>query len=324
MDIEITNIDRTEHDGDRANISISYLRDGVTTCVSAPESDKLMGTITDFICGRATAEETVLAAIGAGSASAVRETYAPIIEQLSENLTFDGNHVYYHGNAFDEIMLDEVLEDHLVRLIRAGNAERDLKAWIAFAERLYGNNCTHTRTHIVRWLVSQGWLTLDDKGRLVGYRGCMWDSTRNCPVSVHQGFAIVDGVHVNGHIPNKVGSIVEMPRSMVQHDPSHGCASGLHVGTYEYAHNWTGSVDVVVRVAVAPEDIVSVPTDDSSAKIRCCRFEVLDYKRKPSVETYYDDLTWEKDEVPDEVYDKMARDYEDREACDDFGDSLVW
>jgi hypothetical protein len=51
-----------------------------------------------------------------------------------------------------------------------------------------------------------------------------------------------------------------------------GCSVGLHVGTYDYASNFTLNV---LEVHVNPRDVVSVPTDSNWAKVRCCRYVVI-------------------------------------------------
>ena len=307
MSVAITHIDRITKDDGSKTISVSYSRDDKPITISCPETPEILSSAIDFADGIISDEEFIKAVAGFDIVKAYRDAIAPKIEQISENLTFDGCHVYYRNKALS-ICIDEILEDHLVRLIKAGTSEADLSAWAAFTERLYGNECKHTRKNIVQWLIAQDWLTLDPKGRLIGYRGCAWDYDRDCPISVHSGTATVDGVQVEGQIPNPVGSIVEMPRKKVQHDPSIGCSSGLHVGTYDYAKNWAPADGAVIRVAVAPEDIVSVPTECSYSKIRCCRFEVLDCTRCPDQSNYENDLTYRYDN--DEILDE--------------GDSQLW
>lgn len=209
----------------------------------------------------------------------VRDMVAPKLRRISDHLSCDGWHVYYDNADFASICLDTSLEDHLVRLIESDADDDEWQSWARFAERLYANVHEDIRDQLFRWMRKQNWLTVDETGRLVGYRGCarMTDDEGNSyPASVHEGFAIVDGKVVHGHVPNHVGSVVEHRRDKVEHDPSVGCASGLHVGTYDYAVGWRPTGGYLVRVAVAPEDIVSVPFECDSSKIRCCRFEVLD------------------------------------------------
>lgn len=300
----ICGIDIIERDGEE-RVCVQAIRANNPMTVTAPLTNLIQKRLDDYLAGSISDAELLSSLSMRDIVSEVRDEVAPKIERVSENLAFDGCHITYQGRNLSACLIDEVLEDHLVRLIKSGTKESELAAWAAFTERLYNNACEHTRSHIVRWLKSQGWLTIDAKGRLVGYRGCAWDDDLDCPVSVHAGPAIVDGVSVNGHVPNRLGSIVEMPRNQVEHNPAHGCSTGLHVGTYAYACSWAPVDGAVLRVAVAPEDIVSVPTECNSAKIRCCRFEVLDVQRKEFVPTdeWEDDTTIDQDELED-----LARD----------------
>lgn len=204
----------------------------------------------------------------------VRDGLDVRLRALSTHLSTDGDHVYYDTDTFENLMLDESLEDHIVSVMKGGD-DADLHAVCRFAERVYGNVDPQIRAQLFSWLKSQGLLTFDDDGRIIGYRGGELNAD-GVAESIHCGPAIVNGQRVNGHVPNPDGAIVEMPRGNVTHDPGVACSSGLHVGTYRYATGWAR--DVIMRVAVAPEDVVSVPFDCDAQKLRCCRFEVLSHE----------------------------------------------
>ena len=205
----------------------------------------------------------------------VRSRLSVRLEALSDHLSTDGDHVYYDNDTFANVMLDESLEDHIVSILKGGD-DGDLHAVCRFAERVYGNVDQDIRSQMFSWLKKQGMLTFDDDGRIIGYRGGEIGDD-GVAQSIHCGQAIVNGERVDGHVPNPDGAIVEMPRSSVEHDPRVGCSSGLHVGTYDYARDWAHGV--IMRVAVAPEDVVSVPFDCDAQKLRCCRFQVLSHEQ---------------------------------------------
>lgn len=71
---------------------------------------------------------------------------------------------------------------------------------------------------------------------------------------------------------NSPGSVCEMPREMVDDDPTRTCSAGLHVAAWDYA---SGFGPVKVEVKINPKDVVSVPIDYNGQKMRVCRFEVL-------------------------------------------------
>lgn len=231
-----------------------------------------------------------------GFVAKAREIVTSRIDHLTDRITCDGFHVYYDNGDFNKLGIDPVLEDHLIRII-AGTGEdakgdHDVLAWCRFTEKLYSNPNKDIVGRFVEWLKAQNWLTLTDDGNIIGYRGCGSDSEGE-PASIHTGPAIVNGVSVNGHVPNHVGDVVEYDRTQVTVDYANGCASGLHVGTYDYAVGW--GTDWLLRVELDPRDVVSVPFDCSSQKARCCRFKVLDKTPIKDLEptvSWHDDLTY--------------------------------
>lgn len=231
-----------------------------------------------------------------GFVAKAREIVTSRIDHLTDRITCDGFHVYYDNGDFNKLGIDPVLEDHLIRII-AGTGEdakgdHDVLAWCRFTEKLYSNPNKDIVGRFVEWLKAQNWLTLTDDGNIIGYRGCGSDSEGE-PASIHTGPAIVNGVSVNGHVPNHVGDVVEYDRTQVTVDYANGCASGLHVGTYDYAVGW--GTDWLLRVELDPRDVVSVPFDCSSQKVRCCRFKVLDktpIKDLDPTVSWHDDLTY--------------------------------
>lgn len=78
-------------------------------------------------------------------------------------------------------------------------------------------------------------------------------------------------------ISNKVGETVTMNREEVAFNPEEACSSGLHVACYEYARNFMQiyNGDRLIIVEVDPKDVVSVPYDSASQKIRVCRYKVV-------------------------------------------------
>lgn len=83
-----------------------------------------------------------------------------------------------------------------------------------------------------------------------------------------------------GKKDNSPGAIVEMPRDHVMRERSVTCASGLHVCSESYLPNYGGFFGSdqqhrIMVVKVRPQDVVSVPYDYNNAKMRVCRYEVL-------------------------------------------------
>lgn len=75
-------------------------------------------------------------------------------------------------------------------------------------------------------------------------------------------------------IDNSVGKVVEMPRERVDSNQNAECSTGLHVCAFSYLQHFSG--DRLVVVEIDPHDVVAVPPDYKGAKLRCCKYRVLD------------------------------------------------
>lgn len=75
---------------------------------------------------------------------------------------------------------------------------------------------------------------------------------------------------------NTVGAIVEMPRNEVDEDSNRTCSKGLHVCSFDYLQHFGNSKSKVVACKVNPIDVVAIPTDYNSTKMRVCRYEVIE------------------------------------------------
>lgn len=224
----------------------------------------------------------------------IQETASDYFERLSDRVTVSNGQVY-----FDNELVGGELTEQILRFIDEGI--EDWKPLVKFYEKIMTNLEPHTREQLYRWL-SQQKIAITMDGNFLAYKGVQKvinDDETAKYVSVNSGKAIVDGKVYEGKIPNDVGSIVEMPRADVQHDPSNGCASGLHAGTWRYASDWAQGATLLVEIN--PRDVVSVPTDCNSAKLRVCRYtvvEVTDQEKSQVVwgQDAYDDYDDDDDE----------------------------
>lgn len=214
-------------------------------------------------------------------------------QKVSERVSIAGGRVFFDGEE-----LSDALSDHIIRYINEGNNAHPL---INFMEKVQTNPNEHSREQLYEWLRRHDF-TITSSGNFLAYKGVRPRSQSNGAdnypwESINSGTATVDGVTFRGAIPNGVGAIVEMPRGSVQHDPSVGCHTGLHAGTYEYANSFAQGK--LLLVEINPRDVVSVPTDCSWAKIRTCRYTVVDEVEQQISESY-----WAKD---------LDEDYSDEE-----------
>ena len=118
----------------------------------------------------------------------------------------------------------------------------------------------------------------------------MWDFIKHNDIKIHDNGAIIgykkvtvgaDGKLYDSYthtVPNDPGTLVQMPRHLVNDNKSETCSYGLHVGSIDYVRNFSGNQ--IVKVLVAPAMVVSVPTDYNGQKMRCAEYfvlETLDY-----------------------------------------------
>lgn len=192
----------------------------------------------------------------------IGQAIATSFDAVSERVSYADGLLYFDGDPIEGLLVD-----HIVRALESGLT--NVTPLVKFMENLQTNPSVESVGMLYDWLHANGEFTIDNDGMLVGYKGVSQDGK-----SIHSGKAIVDGQVVTGRIPNDPGSVIEMPRSEVQFDPSIGCHTGLHVGTYEYARSFGGGN--LLEVRVNPRDVVSVPTDCSAQKLRACRYEVVD------------------------------------------------
>lgn len=198
----------------------------------------------------------------------VEQTVRDRFETLSERVTVKGGKLFLDG-----MEAHNSLADQIIRFLY-GDVD-DWKPLVKFYENLLSNPNKHSREQLYTWL-DQHKFVIDEDGYLIGYK-YVTDRGDGNYTSTMSGYGIVDGVeYTSSYLPYKVGCVATMPRDKVQHDPSKGCSFGLHVGTWNYA---ASASRTVLRVRVNPRDVVSVPTDCSWAKLRCCRFEVVDAEK---------------------------------------------
>lgn len=219
------------------------------------------------------------------------------LKSLSERIDYDGENVRFDGD-----IVNNALAAQVIRFLEQGVS--DWEPLVKFWEKIAQNPDAHSQENLYRWLQTHEF-SITAEGDIVGYKGVQLgrDADGNEQFqSIHAGPAVVDGLAVNGHVPNTPGSVVTMPRAKVQHDPAVGCHTGLHVGTWGYA---SGFGPVVLEVHVNPRDVVSVPTDCGDAKMRVSKYTVVQKIGKAysdAVLTPAEDYGWQGDvgyEVPD-------------------------
>lgn len=214
------------------------------------------------------------------------------LESLSDRVKFDGSNVFFDGDA-----VHTTLTEHILRMAKEKNPR--LSALVKFLENLSQNPSEQSKKSLYDWILNlekQGEsLTITKDGMLLAYKGVQIDS-EGVSRSIHSGPGIVDGVTMSGHLPNRVGSVVEISRSYVDADTAIGCSTGLHAGTWAYAHGFARGR--TLEVEINPRDVVSVPDDCAFQKLRVSRYTVLKETEAPETLPVFHEVTeWSDEEL---------------------------
>lgn len=186
--------------------------------------------------------------------------------RLGERLILRGNALFFDGAAVHGTIVDQI-----VRLFQEGQ-EGSYTALVRFLERLANNPSEVSRNHLYDFLAHHG-VTITEDGLILANK-----SVKNDFTSAHAGAGTVtwpDGRiedFDNAHLPNNPGNIVSIPRETVDEDRNSACSVGLHVGAYSYAKTFSQKL---LYILVDPRDVVAVPHDASSAKVRVSQYRVL-------------------------------------------------
>jgi hypothetical protein len=195
--------------------------------------------------------------------------------KLSERVTYQDGTLF-----FDNDPVEHQLAQHIVDMVKSG--DDNFPAYVAFLENLAANPSKKSRKALFEWISDRN-LTITPEGEFVAYKGLTRERK-----SVHAGGAFVDTGNgpkwVSGQVPNPVGAVVSMARSDVNDNREVGCSTGLHAGTSSYARSF-GQLTVIV--GINPRDVVMVPKDCNSQKLRVSRYRVLDDNAVDLDETTY-------------------------------------
>ena len=166
-------------------------------------------------------------------------------------VTVRGNTVLLDGRE-----LHSAEAKKLVDLVSEGATNID--RWFRFIEKLYNNPSYHCRQQAYNFISHTG-MPMTENGNLIGYKGVADDYKDK----------------YSGKFDNSVGQVLHMSRTDVDDNPNHGCSSGFHVGSHDYADQWAGSDGRLMIVEYSPTDIVSVPDESGYGKLRVCRYKVI-------------------------------------------------
>jgi len=173
--------------------------------------------------------------------------------------------VYYKGHRLHGVVVDKLLE-----MLRSGM--KDSAPIVNFITRLQANPSANSVAELYTFLGYKS-LPTTPEGKVLGYKGVQsdyWSTTGNADTIVVQG-----QTNERHQILNEVGATIEVARRCVDDNKDNHCSFGLHVGSFDYASDWSGEDGKLLLVEFDPADAVSVPTDCNFQKLRVSKYKVI-------------------------------------------------
>lgn len=173
------------------------------------------------------------------------------VTKVTEGLvTVTDQEVLYKGEP-----VHSALTQKLLTLVAEGF---DVRPWAKFMDNLMQNPSYKSREALFQFL--DKWMApITEDGCFLAFK------------NVRQDFK---DIH-SGKFDNSPGTIVSMPRDQVDDDSNRTCSAGLHAAATSYLQHFYASGSRTVVVKINPRDVVAVPYDYDSAKMRVCQYEVL-------------------------------------------------
>jgi hypothetical protein len=166
-----------------------------------------------------------------------------------------------NGVMFDDDVVEGVIAQRLMDILQASMNPRPLAR---FLQRLKANPTPTAIDEMYLWLES-GKLPITDDGCFIAWK------------LVEEDFASGHRNPDGSKLFNLPGTVVEMDRELVDTRRDVTCSTGLHFCSWDYLPNFGFSRDTtrVVALKIAPEDVVSIPSDYDNTKGRAWRYLVL-------------------------------------------------
>lgn len=141
------------------------------------------------------------------------------------------------------------------RICAMAKNQEDPTSLLRFYEKLQNNVSYRSVQQLYSFLSHQG-IPITSDGNILAYKGVNADYKDK---------------HT-GSFDNSPGNTHEMPRNQISDDPNEACHFGFHVGSEQYAKSFG---ERVVICSVDPADVVCVPYDANSQKMRVSKYQVI-------------------------------------------------
>jgi hypothetical protein len=225
------------------------------------------------------------------------------------------NAVFFDGEEVKGIIAQRLLE-----ILKAG---LDVRPLARFLDRLRNNPDFEKNVQDEVYLfLESGQIPITPDGCFLAFKKVAADYASSHPLP--------DG----SKLYNRVGDVVAMAREEVDRDRHNTCSRGLHFCSWQYLPQFgMGGEAKVVIVKIAPEDVVSIPSDYNNSKGRAWRYVVVDevpedecrhlFDGRPVVSSQglYDGSdddhhNYDDPELAQEMYDETGDDEQCECACE--------
>jgi hypothetical protein len=159
--------------------------------------------------------------------------------------------VYYDGNP-----IHNSLTNRVIRMVTMRGIE-GTQSLINFLEKLM-ENPSYRAVNSLYDFMQHNDIEINSEGNFYAWKRVRDDYT-DCRT---------------GTFDNSVGAEPSMARNMVNEDPEQTCSHGLHVAAKHYLSCFYGPITLMCEVD--PKDVVSCPIDYNFAKLRTCRYKVVE------------------------------------------------
>ena len=184
---------------------------------------------------------------------------AKAVSQYTGNrVKIENGQIFYAG-----FVVHNTLTDRIIKMMTEGFKFDHM---VKFLENLMQNPSARAVSETYWFLENYG-LPITEDGCFLAYKAVRSDYT-----DIYSGKFL-----------NSVGSVVSMPRNMVDDNYGIDCSKGLHVGALDYVVGYGHFVKGEVRsangnrlliVKINPKDVVSVPKYEGHTKMRVCEYTV--------------------------------------------------
>lgn len=232
---------------------------------------------------------------------ALRDLVEPkkaIVNFGAGNVSIEGDEVFWKGKPFHN-----ALANRMIAMYQDGFP---IDPMVRFMENLLNNPSKRSVDQVYGFLEKNS-LPITEDGHFLAYK-----RVREDYLDIH-----------SGTISNKIGTVVEMDRNLVDDNPDSHCSSGLHFCSESYLGHFGSSHQPVMILKINPADVVSIPTDYNGAKGRCMRYEVVAQVNGDPKEAFVSAVNGDYSK-PDEADDQLSPTWPAQENVETSTTTSAW